>query len=384
MKQTIALILLCCALLSLAACDRLQAPQPTPIPKPTIQPTPTVPVNSYSDITLWLADLPSGFEPWSSKDALFDPAQSFKGATLEANFGFMLDSRNPELILGWTMRVPDPVDRAAVDLLLSNPEGLLSTMAGDLARRVVSKSALSNLDRLGDASSGVSMTYIEGKERWTMDVAIFREDEAVVFIAMAYRENDLPPLPLSAFTYKLADRAKLLASAPTGTGTVAPAPIWAEYAPAGGRYSISVPGKPKESTASIPAFDGTNVKGHLTDFVAKQGDCEVGYSIGYFDQPAIRKSQQTPQTTLEIWRDVIVATRVGKLVETSPFTLQGYAGLDTTLEGTSKDQGQAFTLRFRTYLVKERFYYAAVLASPECYVPADADRFLYSFQLLTP
>lgn len=216
MKQAMTIMLLCGTLFALAGCVSTAAPQPAATPRPTIPPTPTVPVNNYADIILWPADLPSGFEPLSSEDSFFDVTQSLPGATLESRFSFVRKDRNPELITGSTMRVADPANRSAIDLVLNDPEELLATIASGLPQQVVSKQTLSNLARLGDASAGISITYLEGQDRWTMDMTLFREDEAVVFIAMAYRENDLPPLPLSAFAYKLADRAKRLTAAPGG------------------------------------------------------------------------------------------------------------------------------------------------------------------------
>jgi hypothetical protein len=214
LKYIAIVIVLSVWLVSFAACSPSSASAPTSTPRPTIPPAPTVAVVDFSDITLLQSDMPTGFEPPTSKDSFIDPTQSLTGATLEAQFGFVRKGKNPELITGATVRVPDPANQVAVDLYLSKSDKVIDAFADGLSKKIFSKQALAGLERVGDAAAGASVTYLEGKERLTLDLAVFRKGEAVIYLAMAYRENDLPPLPLSAYAYKLAARAGRLAASP--------------------------------------------------------------------------------------------------------------------------------------------------------------------------
>ncbi|HLF26139.1 MAG TPA: hypothetical protein VJG32_07375 [Anaerolineae bacterium] len=210
---------LCCVLaIGLAACDRLPGFAPTPTRRVSVRPTPTAPVASIADVILRPEDFPNSFRTAQPEQQLFTPGEPIGDWPIEAGFTFERISEDPELIAGFTLRVPDPIDRAAFDLaMLADAETLASVFAGEMTGDVLSSSELPGMKQVGDASAGATILYTLDGETWRAEIVGFRRRDIVAWVFALHLEGRLPLMPVNALVHKLAERAQRLVSSERAT-----------------------------------------------------------------------------------------------------------------------------------------------------------------------
>ena len=183
-----------------------QAPQPTvrpsatraPTRKPTAAPAPrlTPSDGALPDITgaiLTLDDLPAGFQEMPLDQAgLSKEALSQGDFQVESLFAY-LDSSAFQIVLGFTLLIPDQLERAGFDMALRNPDFLLNLLAGSMGDvDVIEKEALPGMDDIADASAGLMVVAEVSGIEMRMDLAVFRRGVAGAFVLVMYVEGQTP------------------------------------------------------------------------------------------------------------------------------------------------------------------------------------------------
>ena len=161
----------------------------------------------------------------------------------------------------------------------------------------------------------------------------------------------------------------LLAPRPAGAGGAE----WTELAPAGGGFTVMLPGTPRESSMDVSTDLGT-IKA-TTYTLELAGD--HAYMIVHSDFPREAMKQVKSDAILDSARDGAVANVKGKLKSEKKIKLGFSPGRALVVESSDG----SLLLNARVYLVKERLYQAIVVNARAKVVQADVDRFLGSFKL---
>jgi len=152
----------------------------------------------------------------------------------------------------------------------------------------------------------------------------------------------------------------------------AQAQIWTEYRPAGGKYIVLMPGKPQESTESVPVGGGRTVLMYQA-LIERQ---ERAYFGSYADYPQEAVSGQSPQTLLDNVRN---GSAKGHSVRNEKhLTIVRNPGREYVIVRT--DGVIAVT---RIFLVGNRLYQIIAAGRTGVEDHPDTPWFLESFRLLT-
>ncbi len=148
---------------------------------------------------------------------------------------------------------------------------------------------------------------------------------------------------------------------------------WQEFTVKAGKFSVLLPGKPRENIESVGMGAGA---GTLHNFFVDTKDGT--YGVSYADFPNIANSLNAQQIgeLLKSVRDGIVGR--GKLLKERQINLSGYAGKEFELVDLDK-----LHYKVRVYWVKQRLYQQIVVsANPKLILSTDTNRFLNSFKIL--
>jgi hypothetical protein len=161
------------------------------------------------------------------------------------------------------------------------------------------------------------------------------------------------------------------------TGCIDVKPNWREYTSKDGRYSIQMPGAPRETQKEAtlpPPFSGQlTVQMATVDLGNK-----AGYAVMYNDYPAAIMAQPigTDQRLEGAVKGGVNAVK-GTIVQQKSISLNGYPGREVQISSGDKKQ-----VRTRIYLVKSRLYQVHVIGRDAATITsADADKFFNSFKL---
>ncbi len=131
---------------------------------------------------------------------------------------------------------------------------------------------------------------------------------------------------------------------------------WREYTNEEGKFSVLLPGEPKEETSSIETDTGT-IQIHL--FGVPIGDTD--YIVAYTDYPAELINTKGAQGILDSARDGAVENTKGKLLSDETIDLNGNPGKLLVVESPDgKGIAQA-----KIFLVGTRLYQVFVAAAKE-------------------
>ena len=143
---------------------------------------------------------------------------------------------------------------------------------------------------------------------------------------------------------------------------------WVLFEPAGGGFSVSMPGTPKTETETKPSDLGPYTSNLFT---VTAGD--VIYLIGYVDyQPTVRLDVQGE---IAATRDKFLKAVNGTLVAEKKITLDGHSGLEFTA-----DIGTSHFVTSKVYVVGQRPYQILAVTRKGA-DQTDANKFLSSFKL---
>ena len=196
------------------ATQTAQAPTATPTPTPSPTPTPTdtpppspTPLPDLSDAVLTLDDLPPDFADMPLEQLGLTPEDlSGEGFEAESVFAF-LEPSTFQLIMGFTLLVPDTIQQAGFDLALRNPEFLLNLFVGGMgATEVVEQQELPDLNNIGAASTGLTVVAdLEGISM-RIDMVVFRTGLAGAMVMLVYPDGVDPDISIGELARRLEER----------------------------------------------------------------------------------------------------------------------------------------------------------------------------------
>ena len=151
---------------------------------------------------------------------------------------------------------------------------------------------------------------------------------------------------------------------------------WTELAVDDGGFSVLMRPQPRYAKQPVETPAGRTIA-HL--YSSDRPD--AFFAVGYSDYPLAAVIGTPPQDLFAGVRDTWVKRVEGKLLTSSPVTLEGkYPGLEFTAEGRVKDAG-AF-LHARVYLVDQRLYQVVSMARKGEISQGVVNRFLASFKII--
>ena len=180
-------------------------PTSTPTPVPTDTPTPAVlPILELSEIRLSLEDLPSGFIVINPEDFGFSAELLSEEDFQVAGVFAFLELVNTQIVIGFTVDVPTPLEMIGFDLGLQQPGFLVDAFIGGLeGADILEQEALPELNDVGDSSAGVTILVdFDGIEmRFTM--IVFRRGSAAAFLLLMHPDGTDPTVDIEKLANKL-------------------------------------------------------------------------------------------------------------------------------------------------------------------------------------
>ncbi|OUC15699.1 MAG: hypothetical protein B0A82_05370 [Alkalinema sp. CACIAM 70d] len=152
--------------------------------------------------------------------------------------------------------------------------------------------------------------------------------------------------------------------------------IWKTFSPAGGGFSILMPGNPQQISQSLNIQTGDKVEliGYVTDLGPKQGM----YMVTYADMPFVAsKESNLSQQMLDGAMNAVLSKVQGELVSQQSFALQGNPGREATFRMNGNITG-----KIRMFLVDNRFYQLLTLTAQEKATAKSVNGFFSSFKLV--
>lgn len=151
---------------------------------------------------------------------------------------------------------------------------------------------------------------------------------------------------------------------------------WTELAVDEGGFAVLMRPQPRYAKQPVETPAGRTIA-HL--YSSDRPD--AFFAVGYSDYPLAAVVGTPPQDLFAGVRDTWVRRVEGKVVTSSPVTLEGkYPGLEFTAEGRVKDA--AAFLQARVYLVDQRLYQVVALARKGEISQGVVNRFLNSFRII--
>lgn len=150
---------------------------------------------------------------------------------------------------------------------------------------------------------------------------------------------------------------------------------WKEFSSKDGRYSVSMPGTPKETTQKVPTPAGEIV----TNVATLEPSKGVGYAVSYNDMPFDDDKLKQPgvvDNVLDGSANGQVTNVKGKLISQKAIKLGEFPGREVHFEVPG--QGE---IRSRIFLVGKRLYQTMVQGPKASVTSKDADKFLDSFKV---
>lgn len=169
-----------------------------PSAAPTLEPTP-VPDMDLTSLVLTAADFPN--VPFAAV-TLEELGMSVSDLDSEEfsieSFFALLEPTNFEMVMGFTTLLQSPLNRAAFDLALNQPEILLKIVLGGMGDiNTTAQEVLPEFnDTIGNSSAGMTvLTNMQGLNM-RMDVVVFRHDSIGAFMITMYLDGQTPPVTL--------------------------------------------------------------------------------------------------------------------------------------------------------------------------------------------
>ena len=147
-------------------------------------------------------------------------------------------------------------------------------------------------------------------------------------------------------------------------------PEWKEFISKDGRFTVLMPGTPKQDMAETESDFGKGVL-HLN--VAQAGP--TMYGANYCDFPAAVKKAPLKQV-FDSSRDGAVTNLEGKLVSEKDVKLGEYPGREIRIDVA----GGKRLFRVRVFLVDQRLYQVVVFGTKDEATSKESDKFLDSFK----
>ncbi|MBD2329372.1 hypothetical protein [Alkalinema sp. FACHB-956] len=152
--------------------------------------------------------------------------------------------------------------------------------------------------------------------------------------------------------------------------------IWKTFSPAGGGFSILMPGTPKKSSHLVKTQTGATIE--LIGYVVDLGPSKGGYLVLYSDMPLSgnEDSNQIQQILDNVMNGGL--SRVpGELVSYQTFALNGYPGREVTFRIDGNITGKV-----RMFLVGNRLYQLLAFTTQEKATAKSVNGFFNSFKLV--
>lgn len=161
-------------------------PTPTPVPPTPVPATVVAPVTSETGL-LTLADLPPGFIEIPLETEGLSQEVPFLG-TLSPEETFVFSNDTATVVLGGTLPLASPLERAAFDTVVTNPNLVLSGLGGGTVPdfEISRQETLSGLDGVGAAAAGFSMDVESGGLSTAVDMVLFRRGSVGAVVAVLY------------------------------------------------------------------------------------------------------------------------------------------------------------------------------------------------------
>lgn len=153
-------------------------------------------------------------------------------------------------------------------------------------------------------------------------------------------------------------------------------PNWQEYQSQAGRYSILMPGKPKEQTQAVDSAAGS-----LDMRLASYEDRSGAYLVIYVDYPATLIRSNQASEILDGAVQGAVNNVKGQLTRQQDFPLGTVPGREVEFNAPAKGAQPATHIKVRYFLTNDRLYQVMVVAQQNQGLPADVQKFLDSFKL---
>jgi hypothetical protein len=149
---------------------------------------------------------------------------------------------------------------------------------------------------------------------------------------------------------------------------------WKEFRSQAGRFSVRLPGTPKEDKQAIDTAVG---KIDMFLFVYEVSN-DVAYLIMYNDYPEDVVAKADKTTMLDGARDGAVENVKGKLRSEKNVSISGSPGREIVVDTSDAPLS---TIKSRMYLVKNRLYQVMAVVPKGKETSKDVDKFLDSFKL---
>jgi hypothetical protein len=153
-------------------------------------------------------------------------------------------------------------------------------------------------------------------------------------------------------------------------------PNWQEYRSQVGRYSILMPGRPKEQTQVVDSAVGS-----LDMRIASYEDRSGAYMVMYVDYPENLIHSGQADDILDRAAQGAVTTVKAKLTRQQDFPLGAIPGREIGFDAPAQGTQPATRVKVRYFLADNRLYQVMVVAQQNQGLPADTQKFLDSFQL---
>jgi serine/threonine protein kinase len=150
---------------------------------------------------------------------------------------------------------------------------------------------------------------------------------------------------------------------------------WKEVSLPGGRFTVWMPGTPKEARVPIKTASGV-VEKHQAE-LSDPGN-KIYYHVSYDDYPGIKVDARGAEARLNAARDGMLKPVKGKLVSEARIRLDGHPGRDTFFE---IPRLPGVLVRARHYWVNQRHYHLMVLGKAEVVRSEAVEPFFSSFRL---
>ena len=149
---------------------------------------------------------------------------------------------------------------------------------------------------------------------------------------------------------------------------------WNDFTSVEGRFSVTLPGTPNESSQRVPSAVG-DIEMHM--FLSDQG--ASGFAVAYFDMPADLLAVADAQLLLDGAIQGAFGNVGGTVESQTNITLDGFPGIEAT--GSFSFEGEDGAMKARVYVVNERIYQIYVAEQGGQSNSESVDRFLNSFKL---
>jgi copper transport protein len=159
-----------------------------------------------SNITVQLADLPSGFSTFPPRNLGLIPGSPLNnGTVIDSSFAFTAEDQF-ELVWGFVSFVETDEQKDAFDARLNMTDLTNFISTGLQAESVESLSALPIPETLGEASSGVTAIFISNGIQARVEGLAFRQGDIGAYLFLMYDDNEQATIAIDNLAQILADR----------------------------------------------------------------------------------------------------------------------------------------------------------------------------------